>query len=105
MAKRFAELGAAKIWLVARRQEELERVANLCNCPTEVKMLDLSEYVSCLDFAKSLPEPIDILINNGGISMRDAFIDCELDVMQRLMNVNFMSGVALIKGFLPSFLK
>ena len=36
--------------------------------------------------------------------MREFFEACELSVLDRIMNVNFYSGVALIKGFLPAFL-
>lgn len=32
---------------------------------------------------------IDILVNNAGISMRGLFSECKLDVLRRLMDVNF----------------
>lgn len=37
---------------------------------------------------------IDVLINNGGISSRSSFLETELDVDERLMQVNFFSGAA-----------
>ena len=37
--------------------------------------------------------------------MREFFNESDLSVLDRLMNVNFFSGVSLIKGFLPAFLK
>ena len=36
---------------------------------------------------------IDILINNAGISMRARFVDMDLDVMRRVMDVNFWGTV------------
>ena len=78
----MAELGAAKIWLVSRRKDQLERVAKICQgaakaaghkCETGVRILDLNEKDSCLDFAKSFPEPIDILVNNGGQATYEFF--------------------------------
>lgn len=72
---------------------------------TEVRTLDLNEASECLKFAQQFPEPIDILVNNGGQSMREFFEECEMPVLNRMMNINFYSGVALIKGFLPAFLQ
>jgi dehydrogenase/reductase SDR family member 7B len=114
LAKRIAELGAVKLWLVSRRKDQLERVAKICQeaakaaghkCETGVRTLDLNEKDSCLNFAKSFPEPIDILINNGGQATYEFFQHSDMSVMDRIMNINFFAGVALIKGFLPSFLK
>jgi short-subunit dehydrogenase len=48
---------------------------------------------------------IDILINNAGISMRALFKDMELEVMHRLMNVNFFGTVYCTKYALPYLLE
>ena len=47
---------------------------------------------------------IDILINNGGISSRSSFLETGIDVDERLMQVNFFSGVALAKKLVPSMI-
>jgi dehydrogenase/reductase SDR family protein 7B len=44
---------------------------------------------------------IDILINNGGISSRSSFLTTDLTVDEKLMQVNFFSGVALAKKLVP----
>lgn len=44
---------------------------------------------------------IDILICNAGISMRAAFDDADLDVLRRLMDVNFWGCVYCTKYALP----
>ena len=44
---------------------------------------------------------IDILINNAGISMRALFKDVELNVLKRLMDVNFWGAVYCTKYALP----
>jgi dehydrogenase/reductase SDR family protein 7B len=44
---------------------------------------------------------IDILINNGGISSRSSFLTTDLAVDEKLMQVNFFSGVALAKKLVP----
>jgi dehydrogenase/reductase SDR family protein 7B len=47
---------------------------------------------------------VDILIHNGGISMRGAVEDTALEVDRRLMDVNYFGAVALTKAVLPHML-
>jgi dehydrogenase/reductase SDR family protein 7B len=44
---------------------------------------------------------IDILINNGGLSMRASALETKLEMDQYIMTVNFMSAVALTKVLDP----
>ena len=48
---------------------------------------------------------IDGLINNAGISMRAVFNDMEVDVLERVMNINFYGTVYCTKYALPHILK
>lgn len=48
---------------------------------------------------------IDILINNAGISMRALFADLDLDVLERLMRVNFWGTVYCTKYAFPWLLR
>ena len=48
---------------------------------------------------------IDILINNAGISMRALFEDTDLDVIRKLMDVNFWGTVYCSKYALPYLLE
>lgn len=47
---------------------------------------------------------IDVLINNAGISMRALFEDLDLDVIRKLMDVNFWGTVYCSKFALPHLL-
>ena len=42
--------------------------------------------------------PVDIVINNGGMSSRGAAFDTPLDVDVTVMNVNYFGQVAVTKG-------
>jgi len=44
---------------------------------------------------------LDILVNNGGVSQRETFENMDFDTTFTLINTNFMSHIALIKGFMP----
>ncbi len=48
---------------------------------------------------------IDILVNNAGISMRALFSDLHLDVIRKLMDVNFWGTVYCTKYALPFLLQ
>lgn len=44
---------------------------------------------------------IDILINNAGISMRAMFEDCDIEVIKKVMDINFYGTVYITKLALP----
>ncbi|WP_345955449.1 SDR family oxidoreductase [Mucilaginibacter sp. PAMB04168] len=48
---------------------------------------------------------IDVLVNNAGISMRALFNDLDLQVLKKLMDVNFWGTVYCTKYALPEILK
>lgn len=53
------------------------------------------------DEAIRLYNQIDILINNAGISMRALFKDLDLEVIRRVMDINFYGAVYATKYCLP----
>lgn len=48
---------------------------------------------------------IDVLINNAGISMRALFADVDLDVLRKVMDINFWGTVYCTKNALPYLFK
>ena len=67
--------------------------------------MDLSDPNKVYEIGKSYPGSIDILINNGGLSQREAFVDCEFKVAEYMMNVNCLSPIALTKSFIDRLIK
>lgn len=47
---------------------------------------------------------INVLINNGGVSSRSAFVDTDLAVDARIMQINFLAGAALAKAVVPTMM-
>ncbi|HVM89700.1 MAG TPA: SDR family oxidoreductase [Puia sp.] len=69
---------------------------------------DVSNETECKRFMDSVLEEfgrIDILINNAGISMRSLFNDVDVDVMKKVMDVNFFGAVYCTKYALPSIME
>ena len=96
----------------ARRKEELQRVKSRCqevlpSAKVEVLPLDLEEtsaLAAAAEKAKAYFGRVDILINNGGVGFRGLGQETTIEVDQRVMNIDFFSGVALVKALLPDWL-
>jgi len=100
----------AKLVLVARNREKLAAVESEIKAGgTEVLALtaDVSNEDDChrlTDEAVKNFGGIDVLINNAGLSMRALFLDTDLQVIRRLMDVNFWGTVYCTKFALPHLL-
>ena len=96
--------GAGRLILASRRLEELEKVKQECADPSKVECwkLDLSKPNEAMERAKDLKlDHLDVLVNNGGVSLRSTFVKSDLTSAQLMMDTNFTSQIALIKAFLP----
>ncbi len=72
--------------------------------PLHTLVADVSNEHDCKRFIESTVQVfggIDILINNAGISMRGLFKDLEVDVIKKVMDVNFYGTVYCTKIALP----
>lgn len=107
----FAKQGA-KLMLAARNVKELQRVQHNCvsQFQAEVQTMpcDVSQLKDCEQLIQQTLQhfnAIDVLINNAGISMRALFNQCEVEVIEQLMQVNFWGTVYCTKFALPHLLK
>lgn len=108
LAYQLAAKGA-KLIISARRKAELERVKSNCKSSTvETLPVDLSdgfELVQRAKEAETIFGPIDILINNGGLSQRDTILNTSLEVDRKLMEVNYFGSITLSKTLLPKMVE
>ncbi len=98
--------------LIARRQHLIEEYAKDISDKFGVQTMAITADVSiesdCKMFIESTLESfgkIDILINNAGISQRALFNDLEIDVIKKVMAVNYWGTVYTSKFALPHLLK
>ncbi|WP_115461917.1 SDR family oxidoreductase [Winogradskyella aurantiaca] len=99
-----------KLILSARREEVLNEVRLECNNPERVAVLafDLKDYNLFPGLVKQATDmfgSVDIMILNGGISQRSALIDTDIEVDKQLMEIDYLSNVALSKALLPHFIQ
>lgn len=99
----------AKIILSARRELELERVAEKCQklgSETMVlpfDMTDLSLHQQKVKEVIAQFGRIDIIILNAGVSQRSFVVDTKFEVYRKLFEINFFSIVSLTQHILPIF--
>jgi short-subunit dehydrogenase len=100
-------LNGSKVVLAARTEVklyEIEKEILLFGGVAIVVKTDVSIEKDCkklVDLTIEKYGRIDILVNNAGLSMRAAFIDVDVKVLHRLMNVNFWGTVYCTKFALP----
>ncbi len=109
LCKTLSTYGAFLI-ISSRNQESLEKLRKSLAYPDKCKIypVDLSdsENVEAVGSEVLKKEgPIDILINNAGISQRDYAINTTEEVDRQLMEVNYFANIAFAKKILPSMLE
>ncbi|KEF31361.1 oxidoreductase, short-chain dehydrogenase/reductase family [Marinobacter nitratireducens] len=113
LALQYARAGAGLV-LSARREAELQRVANRCveaGLPQDhilVLPLDVTEWDSLPGAVAAVMDrfgAVDVLINNAGLSQRSLCKDTDLSVYQKLLDVDVMGQIALTKAVLPHMLE
>lgn len=106
LAFEFASRGSYVV-LGARHEAELQQiVTEISNNGGKAAyaVTDVTRSEDCkalIDRAIEVSGRIDVLICNAGISMRALLDDVDLDVLHRLMNVNFWGTVYCTKYALP----
>lgn len=108
IGKALAEKFASEGWdlvLAARRIDRLRQLeAKFKGINVLSVKTDVSVEADCRRLIDSAIErfgKIDVLINNAGISMRALLQDVDLDVLRRLMDVNYWGTVYCTKFALP----
>lgn len=108
LARKFAA-GGSLLVVAARRIDRLTALKEeLRGTEVLVVQADVTDAGDCENLVNAAVERfgrIDILINNAGISMRSIFEEVELDVIRRVMDVNFWGTVYCTKFALPHLLQ
>ncbi|MCS7018881.1 MAG: SDR family oxidoreductase [Cytophagales bacterium] len=110
LAYAFAKQPDVQLILSARREAELQRVAQATRLPQErllVLPLDLSQGDTLPQKAQQALShfgKVDIMVHNGGVSQRALAKDTLVTVDRIIMETNFFGALILTKALLPSML-
>lgn len=100
-----ARLLASKGWtcvLVARREDRLRALAN--EIGGEVELCDVGdrEAVEALGERILARHPaIHLLVNNAGMPARGTYLTVDPDLVERVMDVNYLGGVRCTRALMP----
>lgn len=87
----------AKVATCGRHHDKLYKLqAEYPSYPLHTVVADVSNENDCRHFIESTINVfggIDIIINNAGISMRSLFKDAEVEVIKKVMDINFFGAV------------
>lgn len=99
----------AKVATCGRNHDKLYRLQSEHPAfPLHTVVADVSNENDCRHFIESTLktfDSIDILINNAGISMRALLKDASIDVIRRVMEINFFGAVYCTKYALNSLIE
>jgi short-subunit dehydrogenase len=110
LALRMARAGA-RVALVARRVEELQRVAASIASTGGIALVlpcdvaDKQQVFATAERAVAELGAIDILVNNAGYGRHRRFLEWDLDDMERMFQVNFLGTLYWTKALLPQMVQ
>ncbi len=109
LAYKFSKLGA-KLLISSRDETRLNEVRAACDNPLlhHVVPMDLERYRDLDAVAEETWKeygPIDVLINNAGVSQRYRVDEGEIELDEKIMNINFLGTIALTRPVLRKMLE
>jgi short-subunit dehydrogenase len=88
--------------LVARREDRLRALAE--EIGGEVELCDVADRAAVEATAARVLErhpAISLLVNNAGMPARGTYLKVDADLIQRVMEVNYLGGVWCARAFMP----
>lgn len=98
----------ARVGLVARDREALEEVLDAIGGGGVVAVADVSSREQTEGAVRQVEDalgPIDIAVANAGIGLYGAFVDSDPDDFQRLLGVNLLGTMYLLRAVLPAMVE
>jgi short-subunit dehydrogenase len=102
-ALRLAREDGLRIVLVARREDRLRALAE--EIGGEVELCDVADRGAVDAMAERIVgrhASIHLLVNNAGMPARGSYLTVDLDLVQRVMEVNYLGGVWCTRALLPA---
>ena len=88
--------------LLARRADRLERIAG--EISGEWEICDVADRAAVNEVAARVLErhpSVALLVNNAGMPARGSFLEIDPEIIERVVQVNYLGGVWCLRAFLP----
>ena len=105
---RQAVARGTKVGLLARGAADLEQLRSGLGDACVVASADVTsadELAAAVRTVENALGPIDILVNNAGIGLYGAFLDADVEDIERVMQTNYLGAVRLLKAVLPGMVE
>ena len=105
---RQAVAKGSRVGLLARTTADLDGLAAELGGRCAVATADVTSKAEVTAAVASLTGAlgaVDILVNNAGIGLYGAFLDAEVDDLERVMRTNYLGVANLLKAVLPSMVE
>lgn len=93
-----------EIWLIARRKERLQTLAEEITVPTKILPLDVTDEKDVEKLQNLLKEEspcVKVLINNAGLGYYGDFKDMNTEKIDKMINVNVLALTKITSACLP----
>jgi short-subunit dehydrogenase len=96
-----------QVIVVARRMDRLNELADQIQgiTPKQVDLSQPADTEAFCSFLSGLSEPVSVLINNAGYSIRGALEDVSMEAIKRLFEVNLFALMRVTQACLPGMRK
>jgi short-subunit dehydrogenase len=105
---RQAATRGAKVGLMARTQADLDRVRDEIGSVCATAVADVADRAQVDAAVKKITEelgPIDVAVVNAGVGLHGPFIDADVADLDRVMRVNYLGSVHVLKAVLPAMIE
>jgi short-subunit dehydrogenase len=89
--------------LLARREDRLRALA--AELGAEFELCDVGDRTAVEAAASRVLErhpAVQLLVNNAGMAERETFVEADLDLVERVLYVNYLGSVWCTRAFLPA---
>jgi short-subunit dehydrogenase len=96
-----------QVIVAARRMDRLNELADQIQgiTPKQVDLSQPADTEAFCSFLSGLSEPVSVLINNAGYSIRGALEDVSMEAIRRLFEVNLFALMRVTQACLPGMRK
>jgi len=97
----------ARLGLIARSEGELSAVLDTCGGSGTCVVADVADRAQITDAIDAIERElgsVDVLVNNAGIGAYGRFDEADLELLERMMRVNYLGTVYATKAVLPGML-
>ncbi len=107
LAREFSRVPGAKLTLLARRKDALEKLAGELEAPSFVLPHDLSDEARATAWigdAEKEHGPIDVMINNAGVENTGPAADADPEQGQALLRTNLVVPILIMRALAPAMI-